>query len=95
MTDLTRNCPVCGSSAIHFYAGEYERDGMKLSPDELDCPACGFFYQEHVKHPVEGAIVEHRKWLKAEKQRQRSICPRCNRTKRISQPSCTDCGRAG
>lgn len=59
-------CPVCESPNAREFTGEYDSEGKKLTPDEISCDDCGFFYQEHVKHPLGEAVARHRKRLEAE-----------------------------
>jgi len=44
-------CAVCKES-VKYYSGQHD-GGRKIDPDVYECPTCGFFYSEHIRHSEE------------------------------------------
>ena len=59
-------CPVCYKREYQEFEGIYE-DFKKLTPDQGRCAACGFYYEEHIKYPIEFQIKKYKKILKEKK----------------------------
>lgn len=55
-------CPNCGEQDDwHFHYGECNADDGKLEPDQGECYTCGFFYSQHVFHPLKEQLERFRK----------------------------------
>lgn len=52
-------CPNCNSEKWEFYSGW--KNDEPIEPDEGWCENCGFYYQEHIRYPIQEQIDNFRK----------------------------------